>query len=379
MSFPTSRVTLHTPTDLLAAVPYLLGFHPADSVVVVGLAGTRVVFTARADLPTSQAPPDEALALADQLGEVLAGQRVDIALIIGYGEAATVTRTVFALRDALRGYGVAVGEMLRADGARYWSYLCQSVRCCPAEGTPYDVAGTEVAAAATYAGRVALPDRAALERSLTPTEGAEREAMERATERAARALTSELGEEAEQAGRGAPGDPAGGGEDDPGDGGEDDPGDRDGPVRDRRRAGARALTLAVRRYADGGRLTDDEVARLALLLVRIDVRDLCWARITVAGDQLEAHLRLWRDVTRRARADLVAAPATLFGYTAWRSGDGALAWIAVQRALDSNPAYSLALLLGEALDRALPPSLLDEQPADQRRRRRRRGRPTRTG
>jgi hypothetical protein len=352
MSFPTSRVTLHTPTDLLAAVPYLLGFHPADSVVVVGLAGTRVVFTARADLPTPEAPPDQALALADQLGEVLAGQRVDTALVIGYGEAAAVTRTVFPLRDALRGYGVSVGEMLRADGGRYWSYLCESVQCCPADGTPYDMTGTEVAAAATYAGQVVLPDRAALERSLTPVEGAEREAMERATERAATDLASDVDETADSTA-----DQAG----------------------DRRRDAVRVLTLAVRRYADGGRITDDEVARLTLLLVRIDVRDECWARITVAGDQLEAHLQLWRDITRRARADLVAAPATLLGYAAWRSGNGALAWVAVQRALEANPAYSLALLLGEALDRALPPSLLDERPPRQRRRRRRRSRPARTG
>jgi hypothetical protein len=141
----------------------------------------------------------------------------------------------------------------------------------------------------------------------------------------------------------------------------------------------RALALAVRRYADGARLTDDELARLTLLLVRIEVRDLCWARITTAGERLATHLDLWRDVTRRARADLVAAPATLLGYAAWRSGNGALAWVAVQRALAANPAYSLALLLSEALDRALPPSLFDEQPVRHRRHRRRRGRATRTG
>jgi Domain of unknown function (DUF4192) len=336
------RVTLHTPTDLLAAVPYLLGFHPADSVVVIGLSGTRVVFSARADLPPPEAPPDATLAVADHLGEVLAGQRVDMALVIGYGAAATVTRTMLPLREALRGYGVHVAEMLRVEDGRYWSYLCESVRCCPPEGTPYDVTGTEVAAVATYAGRVALPDRAALERSLAPTDGAEREAVEVATERAAHALAAEAGRAK---------DPAG----------------------SRRRAGVRGLVRAVRRYADGGRLADEELARLTLLLNHIDVRDLCWARVTTAGEQLDAHLDLWSDVTRRARGDLIAAPATLLGYAAWRSGNGALAWVAVERALDADPAYSLALLLGEALERALPPSLLDERQTRPRRRRRRRG------
>jgi hypothetical protein len=340
MSFQTPRLILHTPTDLLAAVPYLLGFHPADSVVVLGLSGSRVVFSARADLPPPDAPPTEALALADQLGEVLAGQRVDIALIIGYGEAAAVTRTVLPLRAALCGCGVDVGEVLRTDGSRYWSYLCESVQCCPVEGTPYDVTSTEVAAAATFAGQVALPDRAALQESLAPVGGAEREAIEVATERAAHELAVEAGQATN-------------------------------PTVGRRRSGVQALVTAVRRYFDGGRLSDAEVGRLTLLLAQIDVRDRCWARVTTAGGRLPAHVDLWRDLTRRARADLVAAPATLLGYAAWRSGDGALARVAVERALDADPRYSLAHLLGEALDRALPPSLFDEAVAPTRRRRRR--------
>ncbi|MGC9666894.1 DUF4192 domain-containing protein [Planosporangium sp. 12N6] len=378
MSFPTPRITLHTPADLLAAVPYLLGFHPAASVVVVGLAGTRVVFTARADLPPPDAPPDRALALADQLGDVLAVQRVDVALVIGYGEGPSVTRTVLPLRDALHRYGLRVAEILRAHQGRYWSYLCESVRCCPAEGTPYDIAATEVAAAATYSGQVALPDRAALEQLLAPVEGAERDAVDAATERAARDLAVSVGEQDVAPEEGGVGDeqgrPAGGAETDP-----DGVGADAGPGGSRRRAGVRALAVAVRRYADGGRLTDDEVARLTLLLVRVEVRDLCWARVTAAGSRLRAHLDLWRDVTRRARADLVPAPATLLGYAAWRSGNGALALVAVQRALAANPAYQLALLLAEALDRGLPPSVFDDEQPVPRRHRRHRGRPAPTG
>jgi Domain of unknown function (DUF4192) len=346
MNFQTPRLTLHTPTDLLAAVPYLLGFHPTDSVVVLGLSGSRVVFSARADLPSPDAPPTDALDLADQLGEVLAGQRVDVSLIIGYGEAATVTRTVLPLRDALRGFGVDVGEVLRTDGKRYWSYLCESVRCCPAEGTPYDVTSTEVAAAATFAGQVALPDRAALQQSIAPVGGAGHDAIEVATERAAH----DLAVEADRAAN---------------------------PTASRRRSGVQALVTAVRRYSDGDRLSDAEVGRLTLLLAQTDVRDLCWARVTTAGDRLPAHVDLWRDVTRRARADLIAAPATLLGYAAWRSGEGPLARVAIERALAADPRYSLAHLLGEALDRALPPSLFDEPVAAKRRRPRRKS--ARTG
>ncbi|MDT4989331.1 MAG: hypothetical protein QOI74_3425 [Micromonosporaceae bacterium] len=326
MSFSTPRVVLRTPADLLAAVPYLLGFHPADSVVAVGLSRGRVVFSARADLPVPTAPPDEANAVADHLGAVLARQGVQVALIVGYGSAAAVTRTVLALRMVLLGYRIGTGDILRVEDGRYFSYGCRAAGCCPADGTPFDMAGTEIAAVATYAGVVALPDRATLAADLAPVTGSEREAVDRATERAARRFTTAAGA----------GDPIAS-----------------------RRTGGRALNRAVRRHADGGRLSDAEVGRLTVLLTRTDVRDLYWSRITSAGDRLDAHLALWRDLTRRARPDLVAAPATLFAYASWRAGNGALARVAIDRALDADPAYRLALLLGEALDHGLPPSTLD--------------------
>ena len=42
---------------------------------------------------------------------------------------------------------------------------------------------------------------------------------------------------------------------------------------------------------------------------------------------------------------------------AWQAGDGALANVALDRALADNPRYSMALLLREVLDSGAPPSL----------------------
>ena len=50
------------------------------------------------------------------------------------------------------------------------------------------------------------------------------------------------------------------------------------------------------------------------------------------------------------------APASLLAFTAWQSGEGALANIAISRALAADPEYSMARLLGQALDAGLPPS-----------------------
>jgi hypothetical protein len=69
-----------------------------------------------------------------------------------------------------------------------------------------------------------------------------------------------------------------------------------------------------------------------------------------------AHRRLWTDLVRRAQPGYVAAPASLLAFVAWQAGDGALANIALDRALADAPGYSMALLIREALDAAMPPS-----------------------
>ncbi len=57
-----------------------------------------------------------------------------------------------------------------------------------------------------------------------------------------------------------------------------------------------------------------------------------------------------------AAPEFVPAPASLLAFTAWQSGEGALANVAVERALAADPAYSMALLIGQAVQAGLPPS-----------------------
>ena len=65
---------------------------------------------------------------------------------------------------------------------------------------------------------------------------------------------------------------------------------------------------------------------------------------------------MWTDIVRRACPQYVPAPASLLAFTAWQAGEGTLANIAIERALDADPDYSMALLLGELLDAGVPPS-----------------------
>ncbi|KAB1908894.1 DUF4192 domain-containing protein [Micromonospora sp. AMSO31t] len=367
------RLAVRSPADLVAAVPYLLGFHPADSVVVVAMRGRRVVFAARADLPEPGGDPRRA---ARHLAEVVARQDTDAATVIGYGPAALVTGAVDAAGEALDRAGLVVLDALRVTGGRWWSYLCAEPACCPPEGTPYDPAASQVSAAAVFAGQVALPDRAALAAQVGPIDGPVRVAMRRATTRARRRLAELTGEAvgpieetagvAEKAGHAEPaeraepgeraGEPAG-----PTEVSAAPAGEAVGPVGGRavRSAGAAAVRTVFRRHRRGERLGDDEVAWLTVLLTHLPVRDHAWSRT----DGRDADIGLWTDVLRRAEPELIAAPGCLLAFAAWRAGHGALAAVALERVLAAHPGYSLALLLDDALRRGLSPSELDGWPA----------------
>jgi hypothetical protein len=70
----------------------------------------------------------------------------------------------------------------------------------------------------------------------------------------------------------------------------------------------------------------------------------------------EAHQRLWTAVVRLAEREYVAAPASLLAFTAWQSGDGSLANVALQRALDADPGYTMAQLIRDAIASGIPAS-----------------------
>ena len=53
----------------------------------------------------------------------------------------------------------------------------------------------------------------------------------------------------------------------------------------------------------------------------------------------------------------VATPASLLAFVAWQLGDGALANVALDRALADDSRYSMALLLRQVITAGAPPSL----------------------
>jgi len=122
---PAPPVRIGSPDALLAVVPALLGFEPGNSMVVIGVESPRaqVRLTLRYDLPD---PPDAELsaAVARHAVSVLAAQHIDSAAAVGYGAEHLVSPVAAALRERAPLAGIAVMELLRAEGQRYWSYSC---------------------------------------------------------------------------------------------------------------------------------------------------------------------------------------------------------------------------------------------------------------
>jgi Domain of unknown function (DUF4192) len=328
------RIRLSSVAGFLAVVPHLLGFHPSQSMVVVGLDARRgrIVLAFRYDLPD---PPDPARSqeITEHAIGVLKKRRIKTAIAAGYGAGTLVTPVAQSLRAGLRGAGIALRDLLRVQDGRYFSYVCTNPGCCPADGVPFDVSAHPAAAALTAAGMPARPDRASLAASLAPVTGPAADSMRQATERALLRTEELIVSHA------------------PGSAPSPTPGGLWLVVE----AGREAVRSAIGVYRRGGQLTDhDQLAWLSVTIADLRVRDDAWARMDPR--YRTEHQRLWTDVVRHACEPYVPAPASLLAFTAWQSGEGALANVAIERALAADPEYSMAHLLEQALDAGLPPS-----------------------
>lgn len=324
------RHRLAGPDDLLRAVPYLLGFHPEDSLVLIGLESGRLVVTARLDLRHSVEPE----LIVDTLGALARGGATELISMVWDGPAGAgatdlsppvgvlpwtdVARLVAGVADDV---GLRPVEQLLVRGGRWWSYLCREPGCCPAGGHVLPDGPSAFAAAATVEGIVARPNRAALVAVLDPLPDTARQAAVPALEAAERDSVAAV---------------------------------LDGRAERRSRSVKRAL-FAAARAGDVPGWSAPDVATLAVWATElrgIELRDSVW--LAIDEGRLDGR-PLWLELARRMPAPHDAAPLFLFGWASWRAGDGALALVAAQRAVESDPRYSAADLLLAALAHGVNP------------------------
>lgn len=125
------------------------------------------------------------------------------------------------------------------------------------------------------------------------------------------------------------------------------------PVGELRAETVTTFAAAVAAAVDGASPSDAVASRLIVGLVDIEARDavLGWA----AGDADHGLLALLVDLVGRAVEPFDAPVATALAWVAYARGDGALANVAVDRALDSDPGYSMALLIASSLEAGIHP------------------------
>ena len=331
-------IRLCTPTDLIETVPYLLGFHPEESLVIVGLGA--------ADDARLQAAPGRPLLHVrvviriDLLGQPGQAQWQSVIGALDQSEVRSVALVFFsssvsgdprrdprwvgwaaAAHDVLGLPGYPVVDLLIADDARWWSMLCERDACCPAEGTPRARGCSSVAAQAVVAGMVALPDRESLQAMLDCD-----------SETGRRALSAHLVAAERRLSRAA----------------------AMGRVKAALAADVQLLRRAARSSTLIGRpvLSSHQLARIGVALRDIATRDEIWLAVDEgsldAGDCLQLLLR-------RLPAPYDVAPLVLFGWHQWRHGNGTLAMVCAERALVRDPGYASAMLLSTAVQNGLNP------------------------
>ena len=239
--------------------------------MVVAFRGRTVLFGARADLPGPAADAEQARAEAAHLAGIVVRQGAEAAAVIGYGVADRVTPAVLRVSAGLAAPARPGGR--RVPGHRRAVLVVPVHRPGLLPGGRARPAGprsTAVAAQATYAGQVVLPDRAALVGAARPVTGAGTDGDVRRH----RAGPGPAGRgAAAAAGRVAP-------------------------------AGRRSRT-AETRYRSGDRLTDDEVAWLG----------------AAAGGDADPRLRVDAD-GGRGLADRAVDRRAAAGRSALRAGAG---------------------------------------------------------
>ena len=307
-----TRLTARTPEDLLAMVPVVLGFAPEDSVVMLTF-GADHPFHARVDLPDSRGDVREVVAAL--LDPVRAHRVRRVVFVIYAGDHAFATHVSRSLVRSFGAAGVEVIDVLRADGSR-WFPVLRSRPGVPEWGVPYDLSAHAFTAQSVLDGRVTHGSRAELRATLgTDADGVS-------------ALVEQV-----RCWQDRPGQPAG--------------------------EAAWASSLVRQHAKEGTPVSDVDAARLLVGIGDLQARDAVWMLMTRAN--APEHVAFWTDLVRRSPEDLVAPPAALLAFAAWLSGHGALAWCAVDRCREAYPGYRLAGYIADALTRAVPPGVWDDQ------------------
>lgn len=319
-----SPVSIRDPGELVAAIPPLLGFVPRRSLVLIGFEGprlNRVGPVMRTDLLRGG---DDGY----QMDGPLDGARAFLAANWTPGMVAVLVDDN-PDREGQRGLAGELAARLAAAGTELLDVLAVAeiargsrwagVREQDRGGTVPDPFGTELAALTVFSGLPIRADRSEYDELLRPRPQWQRNLVGEAIDAQVRGAGLARALVGAEAARGE----------------------------------VEHVLAVVDSFAAGGSLVGPELARLALAVGDRDIRD-CLIATALTG-KAEAAERLWLHLARELPDPQRADPATLAGYSAYVRGEGALAAVAFDSALRSNPRHGLAGTLRRALLHGMPP------------------------
>jgi uncharacterized protein DUF4192 len=304
---------------LIAAMPALLHFTPQDSLILVGFTGTgpyRVTFALRVDLPKQGG----CARLLDELRSPITRQQLDALGIIVVGGDADSDGDALPHHALVQGCCALAQQLglvllppvwvsaIEAD--QVWFSYVEAGRF----GTVPEPRTTPVSlAAAVVGGDVTYDSRTAFIAQLDPDTAAD-------LSRRARMMRSQPPVVVDD---------------------------------------ATALLHDVLAHTDLNSGLDDEViVRLGHVLTHPRVRDAAIS-LALTGDAQAAE-QLWTHLTRATPRPHVTHPATLLAIAAYLRGNGTLAGVALDIALDADPSNVLATLLQTVLHNGIAPQRLKE-------------------
>jgi len=311
--------TLTSPHDLLAAVPFLIGYHPENSLVLVAIRNGSVGMAMRVDYQERYE-----LDYIDILVGHLVREGADSTLIVAYLPDGSQIKAPFIedFHRSLEKSSIAVQEVLLVCDGRWRQALCLDLACCPLGGNLLpEISDSIVTVEQVFAGR-ALPfaDSRDLSKSLhSPSKDKKiLEVLENLEGRSTICLDQ-------------------------------------GDLQRFAQEGARAIDQLLAEFAEKGHSDDKEIIGLVLFnLLDLQVRD--YALGMADEENSKTLLDLWRWLTSIAPAGYAAPPATLYAELLYESGSGALAMKALERAFEDCPDYQLAKLLRRTFAAGWPPS-----------------------
>ena len=319
-----TATALTSPHDLLAAVPFMVGYHPKDSLVAMALRDDKVVMAMRVDFPD----PDLILATSETIAMHLIREQASEAIVVGYLPTNTLeTDSLAIVREVIARHDIVVKECIAVRGDRFRSNLCQDIGCCPPEGNPIPLLTDSRVTAEQVAAGNPLPylDLDEMKRSI-----------------AAQPADKELNKLIKKIA--------------------DIDYDSD-EVTLLQRQGVNAIIELAMEFKGAG--FSGNKALIALVLARLldlQVRDYAMGMST--EESCEQLWDMWRWLLRIAPRGYVAPVAVIFAIMSYERGDGALAQRALDRAFEDSAKYQMAKLLRRTFAAGWPPSAFTEMRAD---------------